>query len=251
MGGLYRIVHEEPPRLPDAGVFDELLRATMAREPADRWPMDHVRDRLAQIRRDPTVAGVTSMQVVDVERAPATEVLAPIAAAPVSSSPPAGTEKRKRSPWPWLAGVGAAVLAVILVFAFTGDDPPDPASDDPTSEPTSSETTSDPPSTPAANTRADMTEFITTYLSTVTTDRQAAYAMLTPEFQAESRGFEGYSGFWRTIASAEASNIQVDPEALTVSYDVAYRTVKGGSSTGSVTLQLERSGDRYLIAGEG
>lgn len=250
IGGLYKIVHEEPPRLSDAGEFDELLRATMAREPAERWPMERVRDRLAQIRRDPDVAGVTSMVVVDPEPSPATVVLAPIAPAPTAAIPPAGHEERRRSRWPWLAALGAAVLAVVLVLAFTGDDPTDPATDEPTSEPTT-DPTSDAPSTPAANTRQDITDFITTYLATVTTDPEATYAMLTRDFQAESGGFQGYSRFWRTIASAEASDITVDPEALTVSYDVDYRTVTGRSSNGSVSLQLERTNDGYLIAGEG
>ena len=84
----------------------------------------------------------------------------------------------------------------------------------------------------------------------MTTDRRATYAMLTPEFQAESGGFQGYNRFWRTIAAATPSDIEVDPEALTVSYDVAYRTVSGGSSNGSVTLQLQRTDAGYLIAGE-
>lgn len=263
IGGLYKIVHEEPPRLPDAGAFDELLRATMARDPADRWSMERVRDRLAEIRDDPAAAGVTSMRVVDAEPPTGTEVLSPVTATtntpvapiapvppPSTSATPAAPEKGRRSPWPWLAALGAAVLAVILVIALTGDDPNDPATDQPTSDPTTSEPTSAPPSTPAANTRADITDFITTYLSTVTTDRRATYAMLTPEFQAESDGFEGYSGFWRTIASAEPSNIEVDPEALTVTYDVTYRTVNGASSSDTVTLQLERTDDGYLIAGE-
>jgi len=247
IGGLYKIVHEEPPRLADAGAFDELLRATMAKEPAERWPMERVRDRLAQIRRDPSAAGVTSTLVETGEAPSATEVLAPIA--PIAPAPPAGAAERRRSPWPWLAAVVATVLAVFLVITFTGDDPTDPASDETTSEP-SSEPTSDAPTTQDPNTRSDITQFITTYLATVTTDRRATYAMLTPEFQAESGGFQGYSGFWRTIASAEATNIEVDPEALTVSYDVAYRTVAGDSSNGSVTLQLQRTDDGYLIAGE-
>ena len=74
--------------------------------------------------------------------------------------------------------------------------------------------------------------------------------MLTPEFQAESRGFDGYSGFWRTSRRPRPTNIQVDPEALTVSYDVAYRTVNGGSTPAQCTLQLERR-RQLLIAGEG
>lgn len=253
IGGLYKIVHEDPPRLTDAGAFDELLRATMAKEPAERWPMERVRDRLAEICRDPSAAGANSTLVetplVEPRETPsATEVLAQIAPASIATAPPAGVEKRSRSPWPWLAGAIATALA-IMVITLTGDDPDDPASDASTSEPTS-EPTSDAPTTQAANTRRDITEFITTYLTTVTTDRRATYALLTPEFQAESGGFQGYSGFWRSIASAEATNIEVDPESLTVSYDVAYRTVSGDSSNDSVTLQLQRTDDGYLIAGE-
>lgn len=241
IGGLYKIVHEEPPRLSDAGAFDEVLRGTMAKEPRERWSMDRVRERLSEIRRDPSAAGVTSMQVVALEASPATEVLAPIAPAPVPA-------EGRRSPWPWLGALAAALIAVVLVLAFTGDDPPEQASDDPTSEPSSP--TTDTTTTPPANTRQDITDFITTYLATVTTDPRATFAMLTPDFQAESRGFKGYSGFWRTIASATPSNIEVDPEALTVSYDVAYETVAGGRSDGSVSLQLVRTDAGYLIAGE-
>jgi serine/threonine protein kinase len=262
IGGLYKIVHEEPPRLPDAGAFDELLRATMAKEPAERWPMERVRDRLAEISRAPSAAGVTSTLVETGEAPSATQLLPPIAAAP-----PASAENHRRLPWPWLAAVVAAALAVILAIAFTGDDPNDPVSEEPTSEPTSKPSseptntptseptntpTSEEPATPAAaNTRRDITEFISSYLATVTTERRATYAMLTPEFQAESGGFEGYSRFWRTIASAETTHIEVDPEALTVSYDVSYRTVSGGTFNDSVILQLERTDAGYLIAGEG
>ena len=248
IGGLYKIVHEQPPRLSDAGAFDELLQATMAKEPAERWPMEQVRDRLCQIRLDPAVAGATSTLVVAGDEPPVTELLAPIIAAP-----PASAEKGRRSPWPWLAAMvamGATLLAVFLVITFTGDGANAPASDEPASEP-SSEPTSDGPTKQAVNTRSDITEFITSYLDTVTTDREAGFAMLTPEFQAASGGFQGYSRFWRKIAEATPSDIQVDPEALTVSYDVAYQTVSGGGSNDSVTLQLERTDAGYLIAGEG
>lgn len=243
IGGLYKVVHEEPPRLADAGAFDDVLRATMAREPAERWPIERVRDRLDQIRRDPKSTGVVSMTVVSDEGVHATQTLAPVPAAPVPAP-----DRRKRPWWPWLAAIGAAALAVVLAITFIGDDP-SPASDDPTTAPTS-EPTDETPETPPANTRREVTDFITNYLSTVTSDQRATYAMLTPEFQADSGGFEGYSGYWRSIASATPSNIEVDVEALTVSYDVAYRTATGRSDNDSVTLRLERSGAGYLIAGE-
>lgn len=251
IGGLYKIVHEEPPRLADAGAFEELLRVTMAKDPAQRWPMERVRDRLAQIRRDPAAVGVTSTQVLAGEQAPATEVLAPIApAGPAGPAEP--TDDKRGAPWLWLAGLGAALVAVVLALTLTGDDSPEPTAGEPTSDSPSSRPTSDSPTTtsPTVDTRAEVTDFITTYLATVTTDRRAAFAMLTSGFQADSGGFGRYSGFWRTIESATPSDIEVDPEALTVSYDVAYRTTDGDDTNDSVNLRLQRSGDGYLIAGE-
>uniref|UniRef100_UPI0025E2CF8D serine/threonine-protein kinase n=1 Tax=Nocardioides sp. TaxID=35761 RepID=UPI0025E2CF8D len=47
LGALYRIVHEDPPRLPNSGWLAPLLEATMCREPAERWSMARVRDVLA------------------------------------------------------------------------------------------------------------------------------------------------------------------------------------------------------------
>ena len=44
---MYRVVNDDPPRLPDAGWPAHLLETTMAKDPADRWPMDRVRDYLA------------------------------------------------------------------------------------------------------------------------------------------------------------------------------------------------------------
>ncbi|HEY0952797.1 serine/threonine-protein kinase, partial [Nocardioides sp.] len=57
LGALYRIVHEEPPRLPDAGWLSPLLLATMSRDPRDRWSMARVRDVLAAGSSAPLPAG--------------------------------------------------------------------------------------------------------------------------------------------------------------------------------------------------
>ena len=42
LSAMYRIVHEEPPRLPGAGWPADLLEVTMATDPDDRWPMSRV-----------------------------------------------------------------------------------------------------------------------------------------------------------------------------------------------------------------
>ena len=290
IGGLYKIVHEEPPRVPDAGKFDDLLRATMTREPGDRWSMERVRDRLAEIKLDPSAAGVTSTAALDSDPSQRTDVLPavpPVAAAPPVAAPPVAptlatvaaptTPQRavgsgdgdERSRWPWFAALAAAAAAAIAFLVCTsldsGDDADPPASDEstsqtneptteptdePTAEPTSEPTTKAPPANPAAKTRRDVTAFIGTYLATATSNPESSYTLLTPRFQEDSGGLGSYNGYWRTIASATPSNIVVDPASLTVSYDVDYLRVDGTTTTGSVTLQLQRSGSRYLIADE-
>ena len=75
--------------------------------------------------------------------------------------------------------------------------------------------------------------------------------MLTPEFQAESGGFEDYSGFWSTIDSATPRAIKADPGSLTTTYTIDFVTTSGRATTEQGRLQLVQQGDGFLIAGEG
>ena len=129
------------------------------------------------------------------------------------------------------------------------------ATDEPSEEPSATEEPTQEPSTdPAAGaggTRAEMQSFVQDYFATVTSDPESTFAMLTPEFQAASGGYERYAGFWSTISSATPSDIQVDPGALTASYTIDYVTTSGDTKTQQVQLQLEQQGDGFLIAGEG
>ena len=85
----------------------------------------------------------------------------------------------------------------------------------------------------------------------MTSDPESTFAMLTPEFQSASGGFEGYSGFWGTIESATPRAIKADPRTLTTSYTIDYVTTSGQTRTEQGQLQLEQQGDGFLIAGEG
>ena len=87
-----------------------------------------------------------------------------------------------------------------------------------------------PSTTPASSEATDkgITSFIESYLATAPKDPEATFAQLTPEFQDQSGGLDGYSGFWDTIATATPSNIEPDADNLTVSYDVAYVRDDGG-----------------------
>ncbi|WP_159081434.1 serine/threonine-protein kinase [Nocardioides sediminis] len=273
IGALYKIVNEDPPRLPDAGPMATVLEHTMVRDPQQRWTMAQVRDHLDSLRR-----GETPTQVVPVpvpppveaadrtaeqpaeppveQAAPRTETIRPVPT-------PASARPRRRSWLPWLVGAAAVLLVgVVLVALLQGDDEQQPTAgtdDETTSQspsPSPSETTDQPseesPTEEATQpaTRREMTRFITDYLSTVTSDPEATYAMLTPEFQEASNGFDGYSGFWGTVESATPRDVQADPESLTVTYTVDYVMQNGQEQSDDVSLQLVRQDDTYLIAGE-
>jgi hypothetical protein len=266
MGALYRIVHEEPPRLADAGWLAPVLENTMTREPDQRWDMTRVRDFLDQSRDVPVhpepLAPSDSQSTQVLEPTPAQPMaVPPIVADPALVAPPPavalapaprGGQRRRRAVWPWVAAVVALVAVVVIGFAALTADHGGGKKNAAAGGPTSSSpvTRSSGSTTTGAPQAAAMQSFITTYFSTVTSDDHATFDMLTPAFQAQSHGYGGYHGFWKTIASATPSNIVADPASMTVSYDIAYVKADGTHSTDHRTLRLVRSGSSYLIDGE-
>jgi serine/threonine protein kinase len=294
MGGLYRIVHDEPPRLPDDHPLAGLLAVMLVKDPEGRWPVERVRDELRRAARggsgpdapiarqergsDATVPlGAATPAARDVEDdQPTRTTAAPVAPATPAPPPSTGThEPRRRRPAGWLAAALALVvvagLAAWLLWPRDDEDPTDagstpssqpstsaepspseePSSEaSPTEEPTEEPETESPPAT-AGGSPGQMRQFVEDYFATVTSDPEAAFAMLTPEFQAASGGYGDYSGFWSTIESASPSRIKVDKDAMTASYTIDYVTTSGDTRTEQVTLQLARQGEQYLIAGEG
>jgi serine/threonine protein kinase len=288
MGALYRIVHEEPPRLVNAGWLSPLLESTMTRDPKDRWSMAQVRDYLGTgpastvVRPAPTGAAdsrtrVMSRGVPPVDPVPTRTEPPPPTDPPTDPPPvlapepprPAAPRKRRGAVLPALVAVAAALVIGLLAWAVlsTGDGSADQASDQPSGTPTQGSTSRSPtesatsaspsesatsasPSPSSRPTAAGMERFIEDYLATVTEDPRAAFAMLTPEFQAASGGFRGYRSFWSTIESAEPLSISADPETLTVNYRVHYTRTDGSELEDEVSLQLVFQDGRYLIAGE-
>jgi eukaryotic-like serine/threonine-protein kinase len=259
VGALYRIVHEDPPRLPEAGALGALLEVTMAREPANRWTMEEVRDHLARLVRSPHALEDTASPTVVLRPAPApTARTTP----PVRSEATPAARERGRRPYllPVAAGLAALlVLAVILAITLGGEEetPPTASETSASSGSSSSPSERSPSSKPsedkgddAAQTRRELQGFVSDYLGLVTSDRRTAFSMLTPEFQAASGGFAGYDGFWSTVAEAKLLDVQADPEELEVSYQVRYRKTDGSVMVDDVSLQLVRQDDGYLIADE-
>ncbi len=267
MGALYRIVHEEPPRLEDAGWLTALLENTMTREPADRWPMTQVQDFLAA---GPLAAGTgTRPRQAAVATLPetaayaggdaGTQVLAPT---PTPEPLPPPPVHRRGVAGPVIAALLAlAVVALFLLFAwlfgaFDGNDgsststsgPDSPSSRDSSSQPEDSSSPPDPSEREAA-----MESFLTTYIQTAIDDPNSSWDMLTPEFQAASKNFGTYQGFWDQWRSAEVSDLSADGEALTISYTIVYTPEDEDEDdvTNRVTLTLQPDGDSFLIADEG
>lgn len=279
---MHKIVSEDPPRTERAGWLAPLLEATMTRDPERRWTMREVAQFLA---RGPSPDGVTTQ--AETTRAETTQVLAPAASsesatvAPVESDPqpttpaqplgaPASSAAtpRRRNPLPVLLAVGALALLGLLgwlIWQSSNDDEPradtapETTSQTPTpTEPTSSppETTAPPPSTTTAESAQDaekaasMEAFVEDYLATVTSDPGAAYGRLTPAFQEESGGYEGYTGWWGQVESAKVTNIVANPRAGTVAYTVDYVKKDGSTRSDAVTLVLVERDGGWLIDGE-
>ena len=246
MGALYRIVHEEPPRLVNAGWLGPLLAATMTREPGDRWSMAEVRDFLAAGPRGTTLRPVPAAAP---EQHPTheTQVLQPVLplAADEQSAEPTRRRRSALVPLGVLAAVLVVLLAIVVAVTVGNEDPQaGPPDDTATSE---SDPTDEPPAGPNAE---DMQAFIADYLATAPSSPETTYEMLTPAFQEESGFLEGYTGFWGTIETADLVDVSADPQALTVAYTVSYLTENGEESTDDVVLRLVYEDGRYLIAEE-
>jgi serine/threonine protein kinase len=272
LGALYKIVHEDPPRLPGAGSLAALLAATMVKDPDARWSMAQVRDYLGSVVQGVEPTATLPVAAAAAAEPEATSVLPVVAAAPPPPTPaatpgpaPAPTSRRAATGDRWrvavpvLAGLVVLVGVALIIWALLPDgDGTDQTAQQPggsRSAPSQSETPSDSDSDsvepqPPTNTRQAMEGFITDYLATVTSDPSAAWERLTPEFQAASGGLDGYTGFWETIASATPSAVEADPEDLTVQYTVDYVRENGSRTQDQVELQLVRQDNGYLIAGE-
>jgi eukaryotic-like serine/threonine-protein kinase len=250
IGALYKIVHEDPPRLPDEHPMAGLLTVMMHREVEARSAMPRVRDELARI-----AMGQHSTVVPAPAPAPTRQVTGVLP--PARAVPATAPARRRGARWGWLAAVAVlAVAAVVAAYVWAGRGTPEALPDE--QQPRSAETpqtsettTSTAPPATAEDTRAQMDAFITSYLATVTSDPRAAFKRLTPEFQRASGGYEGYMGWWGRVESASLAEVASDPSDLTVGYTVDYVMRTGERFSERVRLQLERFDDQLLIAGEG
>ena len=265
IGALYRIVHEEPPRLgAAAGWLAPVLDATMATDPEQRWSMAQVAEFLAAgpsaaaapvatqtLAAPPATAPAAATAVVPPAERPAPEP--PIELAP---EPPRAPDRGRRAwglPLLLLAVVVVIVLVLVWLAGSGGDDPnggtagSDRSSSAPPKKPSKKP---EPPAPSTSMTAGGMEAFVRDYLATVTSNPRQAWTRLTPSFQQQSGGYGSYEGFWSTIASAKVVSAEASPDQRSISYRVAYVREDGSRTTEDVTLQLEGSDGDLKIAGE-
>jgi serine/threonine protein kinase len=272
LGGLYRIVNEEPPRLPDAGWMAPLMAATLVKDPTQRWSMAQVRDFLAA-PHDPTPVAAPEPPVA------ATATLPAVAAdpEPTPAPPPAPTPAPAPGPAPaaprrgltrrgttgLLVGLALLLVLALGVFLVLPDRGPSTtdagggrspsASSSPSASP-SSRTPSASPSPSATRkpkpkpTAAGLESFIRDYLATVGTNPDRAWTMLTPRFQRQSGGLAKYRRFWTGAGPGRVLALSADPSALVVSYRVKFENFGTGRAT--TVLGLVFRDGRYLIDSE-
>ena len=256
IGALYKIVHEDPPRLPDVHPMAGLVSVMMNRDVEQRWSMPRVRDELARMARG---QGSTVVAAPAPTRAPEpTGVLPALPATPAPTPRPARTPRAARrggARWGLVAAATVlAVAAVVLAYVWAGRDTPEAAPEESTATSRTSET---PATTPTESpespeeTRERMDAFVTSYLAAATSDPETAFDQLTPAFKEASEGYQGYLGYWSTVRSAELLDIASNPSDVTVDYTVRYVMQNGREKTEQIRLQLQKQGDSFLIANEG
>jgi len=209
---VYRIAHEDPPQVADAGWLAPLLARTMAKDPKARPTMDEVRDHLLRT----AVAADQTMALPAVR--PARRRVAVVA-----------------------AGVAAAVVVLLVVALVLRPDDPDRR---PVADATPRATASTTPSPPTAE---ELMDFARSYVRTADTDPAAGFAMLTEQYQAAS---PDYAGFWGPMHDPRILEISADPAAMTVTYTYRYEFPGDGNRTETVTLRLVDRDGRLLIDGD-
>ena len=254
LGGLYRIVNEEPPRLTDAGWLTPLLEATLVKDPARRWSMAQVRDYLGGDREgpgSPAPIGAASAQGAEET---ATIQLPGVgghagASSTAKASAAALVPRRLSGRAKYVSFLGAA-LVVLLVLAVLAVLDREPTADSPAAAPSSTASSPAPSAGAGASqpTAEGMEAFVRDYVAAVATDPDAAWDMLTPKFQRESGGLDAYREFWGGVGAGRVLEISADPTTLVVSYRVRFENF--GTGRRPTVLELVFDGDRYLIDGE-
>jgi serine/threonine protein kinase len=106
------------------------------------------------------------------------------------------------------------------------------------------------PASGSGTSAADQARFLRDYFSTAPGGTDAGWAMLGPHERAKAGGRGGYDGFWRTIRSADASNVSATDGGSTAQATITYHRTDGSSTSERHTYRLIRSHGHYLLDDE-
>jgi serine/threonine protein kinase len=261
IGGLYRIVNEDPPRLAEAGWMTALLEATMVKDPSRRWSMAQVRDFLAGPSGGvaPTTPIDAAAAAHQVEETTPTRMLGTLresapqeAARPGESPAQRPPHDRKGGMLVGLVGVALALVLALVLFAVLHNRQPNTSAHKPPASPTKSSSSSGTPSShhtaSTGPTARGMKSFVRSYVAAVASDPNTAWDMLTPKFQRQSGGLDTYRKFWSGVGHGQLLTVSADPRNLVVSYRVRFQNF--GTGRRPTVLDLVFDPGRYLINGE-
>ena len=100
---------------------------------------------------------------------------------------------------------------------------------------------------PAPSADKRLANFVNSYYATVTTNRNAAWAQLSPTMQAFARGRNGYEGFWQTVTSVRVNQVQPNASASSAVVNLTYTMRNGSTRTETHNFAFVKNGAGYLI----
>ena len=194
----------------------------------------------------------------------------PEPAPPIVLAPEPGTDTgQRRRRWPILVLAAAAVLLAFVVGLLLLDEPDEtdeassppstspsqdrtsPRPQEPTEDPTTESSNPDPEQPTATDpvVAGDPAGFVEGSYAALPEDTETAWALLSPDLQAQVGSYEDYQGFWATIAS-----VTVD-DAVSSGQDAVDVTITYTSNDGRVEqevrrLAVEPTDDAFLIVGD-
>jgi len=153
LAAMYRIVHDDPPRLTELGWPAGLLETTMALDPGDRWPMSRVSEylRTPATEAEPAPGQASATTVLPVVAAESTLSIpavgpasVPVDDQPVDTAPDDGDDvppayddvadedpPRRGAGRPVLVGLALLLVAGLVAWALLHDRHPSTAADKP------------------------------------------------------------------------------------------------------------------------
>ncbi len=215
VGTLFRIVHDDPPRLEGNGALATLVARLMSQDPDQRPSAAETSTALSLVTGDAEPEATQAMVPPPPIADEGTAVMdLPPVPMPVPDLPPpphrgAASRGRRRLV---LAGATALVVVVLAAFALSlgGDDSTDVANAGETSTP------------PPAPTAEEIDAFVRQYVTTAAADPGAGFALLTEDARDDVGGFEPFQASWASMPGVTVTAITTDPDAGTAAVTLQY-----------------------------